>query len=317
VKNQSFVWGNELLSASGDSSFHYLTDHLGSPIRLMGENESDALAYDEFGVAMVQAGQNTGSFSQPFGFTGYQTDSISGLYYAQVRYYEPDLGRFTAQDTHWNPDNMIFGDDWLGFGENTVIPDMTSIIQSGNLYVYCLSNPLIFIDYTAFKAGDPFKSMNAAAKDFGKNYYGITEFSRFELGSYIYEKNGKYYYTEPKISEPHNAGKGLSESWKSRPEGVAIKDRIATLHTHPNRPEFSQGDRDHAHNTKIPIYVMGPGGVIFKYNPATSKTTTLGKSEFAKLSVKEKEALIKQLADAWNKHIDECQNCKNRKWPNN
>ena len=34
-QNQSFVWGNELLSASGESSFSYLQDYLGSPIRLI------------------------------------------------------------------------------------------------------------------------------------------------------------------------------------------------------------------------------------------------------------------------------------------
>ena len=107
----------------------------------MGENESDALAFDEFGVAVVQAGQ-TQSFNQPFGFTGYQTDEVSELYYAQARYYEPDLGRFTAQDTHWNPNNMILGD----IPGNYHMPDMDAIIQSANLYAYCGNNPIVFYD---------------------------------------------------------------------------------------------------------------------------------------------------------------------------
>jgi YD repeat-containing protein len=37
-QNQNFIWGNSLLSATGESdnqNFHYLQDHLGSPIRLM------------------------------------------------------------------------------------------------------------------------------------------------------------------------------------------------------------------------------------------------------------------------------------------
>ena len=114
-QNQSFVWGNELLSASGNESFHYLTDHLGSPIRLMGENESDALAYDEFGVPLIGAN----NIHQPFGFTGYQTDEVSGLYYAQTRYFSAENARFVSED----------------------------YVRDGvNWYVHCYNNPLIFVD---------------------------------------------------------------------------------------------------------------------------------------------------------------------------
>ena len=116
AQNQSFVWGNELLSASGNESFHYLNDHLGSPIRLMGESETDALAYDEFGVALVGADKN---LNQPFGFTGYQTGEVSGLYYAQARYFEPATSRFISED----------------------------YVRDGvNWYVHCYNNPLIFVD---------------------------------------------------------------------------------------------------------------------------------------------------------------------------
>ena len=37
-RNQSFVWSNELISASGDESYNYLQDHPGSPIRLVDGN---------------------------------------------------------------------------------------------------------------------------------------------------------------------------------------------------------------------------------------------------------------------------------------
>ena len=157
-QNQSFVWGNELLSASGESSFHYLSDHLGSPIRLMGESESDALAYDEFGVALVGAGNIhqpfgftgehqflSGGFSnslQPFGFAGYQADFITGTYYAQAREYDPATSRMISEDTHWNPDNMIFGD----LPGNYFVPDIDAIMQSANLYVYCGNNSISFYD---------------------------------------------------------------------------------------------------------------------------------------------------------------------------
>ena len=115
AQNQSFVWGNELLSASGESNFHYLQDHLGSPVRLVGADVDEALAFDEFGVPLVGAN----NIHQPFGFTGYQTDNISGLYYAQARYFSAENARFISED----------------------------YVRDGvNWYVHCYNNPLIFVD---------------------------------------------------------------------------------------------------------------------------------------------------------------------------
>jgi len=120
VQNQSFVWGNSLLSAnSTDNSFHYLQDHLGSPIRLLGNDNAETMAYDEFGVPEILA--NITNFNNPFGFTGYQTDKISELYYAQARYYSPTSGRFFAEDP---------------------------IKDRLNWYGYCNANPIAFIDPT-------------------------------------------------------------------------------------------------------------------------------------------------------------------------
>jgi len=119
AEDQSFVWGNSLLTGSGENSFHYLHDHLGSPIRIIGEDSDGAtMAYDEFGVPEVMAG-NVHGFNNPFGFTGYQMDEVSGLWYAQARYYDPMLGRFGAEDT----------------------------VRDGlNYYLYCSANPLRFVD---------------------------------------------------------------------------------------------------------------------------------------------------------------------------
>ena len=97
-----------------------------------------------------------GNVDNPFGFTGYQADRVSGLYYAQARHYSPAAGRFAARDTHWNPDNMIYGDN----PANNRVPDMLSIRQAGNLYAYCMNDSVAYVDKTgndAAVAGEIFR----------------------------------------------------------------------------------------------------------------------------------------------------------------
>jgi len=113
---QNFVWGNGLISSFGDEKFYYVQDHLGSPIRLMGEGFEEALAYDEFGK-QVAGGRSM--LSNPFTFTGYQTDQISEMHFAQARFYAPSLGRFGAED----------------------------LVRDGlNWYEFCRSNPMRYVD---------------------------------------------------------------------------------------------------------------------------------------------------------------------------
>jgi RHS repeat-associated protein len=81
------------------------------------------LAYDEFGVPLVSA-QNV---DNPFGFTGYQTENITGLYYAQARYYDPANTRMLSQD-------IVKGNILKPHGLNP--------------YSYALNNPLKYIDPT-------------------------------------------------------------------------------------------------------------------------------------------------------------------------
>ena len=46
-----------------------------------------------------------------------------------------------SEDTHWNPGNMIYGDNG-----NHGIPNIDAIMQSSNLYIYCGNNPINRID---------------------------------------------------------------------------------------------------------------------------------------------------------------------------
>jgi len=75
--------------------------------------------------------------------------------------YQPATGRFLSEDPHWNVGNMIYGSDpvrWnehpanpndpLGLNTYTYKPDIRAIMQSGNQYAYCMSNPLMYVDPT-------------------------------------------------------------------------------------------------------------------------------------------------------------------------
>ena len=130
---------------------------------LIDETGTDALAYDEFGVALVQAGQ-TQRFNQPFGFTGYQSDNISGLYYAQARFYDPATSRMISEDIYWKTrdvaDTMILGNNpqkvngrknLLGEDIYTLMPDITATLQSNNLYNYSINSPVRYTDPSGLK----------------------------------------------------------------------------------------------------------------------------------------------------------------------
>lgn len=123
---QTFLWdGNVAAMIDDDRSMDfYLQDDLGSPIRLMDEEASliDSYGYDEFGQDIYG---NQG-ISQPFGYTGYQSDRISGTYFAQAREYSESLSRFCSDDAYVY---MKFSD-----------------IRYLNLYGYCYNNPINFID---------------------------------------------------------------------------------------------------------------------------------------------------------------------------
>ena len=130
AQNQKYVWANKLLAAEGSETFHYLTDHLGSPVRLVGKNMDSPLAYDEFGVPLLEGQEKC---YNPFGFTGYQTDEASGLYYAQLRYYEPTTSRMISEDP------ICSGPNWYAYVNNNPINyidplGLEKVVVSGGIY---------------------------------------------------------------------------------------------------------------------------------------------------------------------------------------
>jgi len=141
--NQNYVRGRELISASGKSSAYYLHDLHGSPVRVMSNGPLGMpLSYDTFGAP---ASANADLF-QPFGFAGYESETITGMYYAQARYYDPVTAQMLSPDSNWNPGNMFYGEVPERLSHGVLKPQLHSMMQSMNLYSYCLNNPLLYVD---------------------------------------------------------------------------------------------------------------------------------------------------------------------------
>ena len=91
--------------------------------------------YDAFGNEQTEDPADT----NPFRYSGEYFDAESGNIYLRNRYYDASTGRFISEDSYWNPSNMIYGDNP---DAERPIPDMDAIMQSVNLYVYCINNPV-------------------------------------------------------------------------------------------------------------------------------------------------------------------------------
>lgn len=123
---QHYLWGRHLEGMSQDGLDSYaLLDELGSPVRFLwyNGNEMYRYSYDEFGRDLYQ----TESVKQPFTYTGYLKDRISGTYFAQAREYLPEDGRFGGEDIR------------KGYLEQ---------VLTLNSYTYCWNSPLIYVDLT-------------------------------------------------------------------------------------------------------------------------------------------------------------------------
>lgn len=150
--------GNVAAMEDGENGMHYyLQDELGSPLRVSGYGKRAeagegtgsgtgnragnhaapgylTYGYDEFGNDLYRELEESGIPSpydrqgeeQPFGYTGYRYDDISGTYFAQAREYQPESGRFTAED---------------------VVKGNGAVPETLNRYGYCWGNPVGLVDY--------------------------------------------------------------------------------------------------------------------------------------------------------------------------
>jgi len=118
----SFSWDDNVVFSDGSA---FLRDELGSPLRYYDEGGTllESYGYDEFGNVLLD---NQGAM-QPFGYSGFISDSVTGTYFAQEREYHPMSGRFTSVDRI------------KGFLDTPI---------TMNNYIYCFENPMKYTDDT-------------------------------------------------------------------------------------------------------------------------------------------------------------------------
>ena len=109
--------------------------------------------YSAFGVERNPDERNTNVFR----FAGEYWDWERGEVYLRARSFNPRTGRFTQPDPHWGIHNMQFGDRPLTMNRR-LRPNNHAILQAGNLYMYCMHNPVMFVD----PSGRAAKTKNAA-----------------------------------------------------------------------------------------------------------------------------------------------------------
>ena len=132
----------------------YVYNAHGDVVQLVKDNAvTVSYTYDAFGNRIGTVGESDNAFL----YCGEYYDAETETYYLRARYYNPANGRFSTEDTHWNVSNMLYGDspvkmneyeDALGLNKYTLLPNTEAIGQSSNLYVYCINNPMRYLDST-------------------------------------------------------------------------------------------------------------------------------------------------------------------------
>ena len=115
-----------LIARNTDSArtyYHYASDEMGSTTHIVDEAGAiqNRYEYDAWGNLNAREEQIPNRFT----YYGQQLDPVTQQYYLRARFYDPVIGRFTQEDTYRG--------DGL------------------NLYAYCASNPVYYVDPSGYK----------------------------------------------------------------------------------------------------------------------------------------------------------------------
>ncbi|MCJ7530271.1 MAG: FG-GAP-like repeat-containing protein [Anaerolineales bacterium] len=124
-----FANGKRIATVEGAGMHYFHTDHLNSTTVVTDQNgqEVEEMGYLPFGALLYDNALQGGQWKSVYRFTGQEYDAEFALYNYNARLYDPIMGRFIS------PDHLV---------QDLYNP------QNLNRYVYCLNNPLIYVDPT-------------------------------------------------------------------------------------------------------------------------------------------------------------------------
>ena len=174
-KLTTYVWGYGLVVSETTGAFevYYQKNAHGDVVRLADTagKEQRRYSYDAFGNERNQDSKD----NNPFRYCGEYYDKETGSLYLRARYYNPATGRFLTEDTHWNPQNMIYGDSPVKLANKSYAPHILSIMQGNNLYGYCMNNPQMFFDGSGeYAEWPPGKVHNWVLNDIVRKNTGVS-----------------------------------------------------------------------------------------------------------------------------------------------
>ena len=232
-----------------EETFFYHSDHLGSTSYITDDkaNITQYDAYLPYGELLVD--EHSSSEDLPYKFNSKQFDEETGLYYYGARYMNPVT-------------SLWYGVDSLAEKYMTI-----------GAYVYCVSNPIRFLDFIGKEPGDFFESMDLAAIDFGK-YYNVSSIKENrEYATLIYETKDRWGNIAYSYNTP---SKGTQNSSKPSTDGLP-KDAIVRAIAHTHGEDLANYDNENFSPTDIEAYknfdgyIVTPKGKLKHYNHKTKE----------------------------------------------
>ena len=147
-----YIRGIGLVAREQDERLqYYLFNHHGDVVERTDQQGTTLrrYAFDGFGNEVEPEPLDC----NPFRYRGEYWEAKAGTYYLRARCYNPRTGRFTQVDPHWNPGNIAYGDSPVEMSHGVPMPNVHAVMQSGNLYVYCMNNPVRWVDSSGLFAG--------------------------------------------------------------------------------------------------------------------------------------------------------------------
>ncbi len=197
----------------GGNSYRIIADHLGS-VRLVVDTADGTVVqrmdYDAWGNVT----NDTNPGFQPFGYAGGIYDRDLKLVRFGARDYDPEGGRWTVKD----PLGLRAGDT--------------------NVFRYAAGDPINLLDMNGLAPGAAFRTCTSAAWDALNTINARSISENREYGGLIFEKDGKFYATEPVVGSEQDVRPGSTMS--DVPEGAKY---CGDYHTHGDYSKYDEAGK--------------------------------------------------------------------------